>query len=83
MRAPFGQLPKDPNMLPRTVHNDYETYQRHLRERAQRAARGDGSVEAEAAQLARQRAAKLRRENEQLRRENAELRRGVVAEVAR
>ena len=50
MRAPLGQLPKDPNMLPRTVHNDYETYQRHLRERAQRAARGDGSVEAEAAQ---------------------------------
>ena len=78
MRAPFGQLPKDPNMLPRTAHNDYETYQQHLRERAQRAARGDGSVEAEAAQLARQRAAKLRRENEQLRRENEQLRREVT-----
>lgn len=65
-------------MLPRTVHNDYEMYQRHLRERAQRAARGDGSVEAEAAQLARQRAAKLRRENEQLRRENEQLRREVT-----
>ena len=59
-------------MIPR---NDYESYQEYLRERAQRLAHGDGSVEAEAAQLDRQRAAKLRRENEQLRRENEQLRR--------
>ena len=69
MRAPFGQLPKDPNMLPRTVHNDYEMYQQHLRERAQRVARGDGSVEAEAERLTYRENAQLRRENEQLRRE--------------